>query len=145
MTKYKEIIRLTGLGFSQHKIMASCGVAQKTVVKVQKRARELNLTWPLDESMTDTELQKIMFSKESSVSPNKRMPDYAYIRKELLRNGVSKKLLWTEYMEDCRANGDKPLMYSQFCYHIQQDEQKRRATMHINRKLGEQVEVGYAW
>ena len=145
MTKYKEIIRLTGLGFSQHKIMASCGVAQKTVVKVQKRARELNLTWPLDESMTDTELQKIMFSQESSVSPNKRMPDYAYIRKELLRNGVSKKLLWTEYMEDCRANGDEPLMYSQFCYHIQQDEQKRRATMHINRKLGEQVEVGYAW
>ena len=145
MTKYKEIIRLTGLGFSQHKIMASCGVAQKTVVKVQKRARELNLTWPLDESMTDTELQKIMFSKESSVSPNKRMADYAYIRKELLRNGVSKKLLWTEYMEDCRANGDEPLMYSQFCYHIQQDEQKRRATMHINRKLGEQVEVGYAW
>ena len=145
MTKYKEIIRLTGLGFSQHKIMASCGVAQKTVVKVQKRARELNLTWPLDESMTDTELQKIMFSKESSVSPNKRMPDYAYIRKELLRNGVSKKLLWTEYMEDCLANGDEPLMYSQFCYHIQQDEQKRRATMHINRKLGEQVEVGYAW
>ena len=145
MTKYKEIIRLTGLGFSQHKIMASCGVAQKTVVKVQKRARELNLTWPLDESITDTELQKIMFSKESSVSPNKRMPDYAYIRKELLRNGVSKKLLWTEYMEDCRANGDEPLMYSQFCYHIQQDEQKRRATMHINRKLGEQVEVGYAW
>lgn len=47
-------------------------------------------------------------------------------------------------MEDCRANGDEPLMYSQFCYHIQQDEQKRRATMHINRKPGEQVEVDWA-
>ena len=35
-------------------------------------------------------------------------------------------------------------MYSQFCYHIQQDEQKRRATMHINRKPGEQVEVDWA-
>jgi transposase len=123
MTKYREIIRLTGLGFSQRNIMASCGVAQKTVVKVQKRARELNISWPLDESMTDTELQRLMFSKESSVSKNKRMPDYDYIHKELLRNGVSKKLLWTEYMEDCRANGDEPLMYSQFCYHIQQDEQ----------------------
>lgn len=43
MTKYREIIRLTGLGFSQRNIMASCGVAQKTVVKVQKRARELNI------------------------------------------------------------------------------------------------------
>src|SRR5574344_1948345 len=144
MTKYREIIRLTGLGFSQRDIMASCGVAQKTVVKVQKRARELKLSWPLDEAMTDTELQKLMFSKENKVSPNKRMPDYAYIHKELLRNGVSKKLLWTEYMEDCRAHGEEPLMYSQFCYHIQQDEQKRRATMHINRKPGEQVEVDWA-
>ena len=46
-------------------------------------------------------------------------------------------------MEDCRANGEEPLMYSQFCYHIQQDEQKHRATMHINRKPGEQVEVDW--
>ena len=144
MTKYREIIRLTGLGFSQRDIMASCGVAQKTVVKVQKRAKELNLSWPLDDAMTDTELQRLMFSKENKVSPNKRIPDYAYIHKELLRNGVSKKLLWTEYMEDCRANGEEPLMYSQFCYHVQQDEQKRRATMHINRKPGEQVEVDWA-
>ena len=98
MTKYREIIRLTGLGFSQRNIMASCGVSQKTVVKVQKRARELNISWPLNDSMTDTELQRLMFSKESKVSANKRMPDYDYIRKELLRNGVSKKLLWTEYI-----------------------------------------------
>ena len=144
MTQYREIIRLTGLRFSQRNIMASCGVSQKTVVKVQKRARELNISWPLDDSMNDTELQRLMFSKESKVSANKRMPDYDYIHKKLLRNGVSKKLLWTEYMEDCRANGDEPLMYSQFCYHIQQDEQKRRATMHINRKPGEQVEVDWA-
>ena len=138
-----QIIRLTGLGFSQRNIMASCGVSQNTVVKVQNRARELNVSWHLDESMTDTELQRLMFSKENKVSANKRMPDYAYIREELLRNGVSKKFLWTEYMEDCRANGDEPLMYSQFCYHIQQEE-KYRATMHINRKPDEQVEVDWA-
>ena len=59
MTKYREIIRLTGLGFSQRNIMASCGVSQKTVVKVQKRARELNISWPLDDSMNDTELRSL--------------------------------------------------------------------------------------
>ena len=144
MTKYCEIIRLTSLGFTQRNIMASCGVAQKTVVKVQHRAKELNLEWPLDDSMTDIVLGKILFPKSSKSTTEKRMPDYAYIRKELLRNGVSKKLLWTEYMEDCRLNGNEPLMYSQFCYYIQQDEQKRRATMHINRKPGEQVEVDWA-
>ena len=94
--------------------------------------------------MTATELQRLMFSKESSVSKNKPMPDYDYIHKELLCNGISKKLLWTEYMEDCRANGDEPLMYSQFCYHIQQNEQKQHATMHIRSKHGEQVEVDWA-
>ncbi len=93
MTKYREIIRLTGLGFSQHNIMSSHDVAQKTVVKVQKHARALNLFCPLDKSMTDTELQKFMFSKENIILPNKRIPDYAYIHKELFRNGVNKKFM----------------------------------------------------
>ena len=35
-------------------------------------------------------------------------------------------------------------MYSQFCYYIQKDEEKRRATMHIPRKPGEQIEVDWA-
>lgn len=46
-------------------------------------------------------------------------------------------------MDDCRYNDDEPLMYSQFCYHIQQDEQKRLATMHINHNPGEQVKVDW--
>ena len=65
MTKYREIIRLTNLGFKQRNIMASCGVAQKTVVKIQHRAKELNLEWPLDDSMTDTDLGNLLFSKSN--------------------------------------------------------------------------------
>lgn len=144
MTKYREIIRLTSLGFSQRNIMQSCGVAQKTVVKIQRRARELGISWPLEESMTDNSLEQLMFPKEQNNLSNKRLPDLIQIRKELLKNGVSKKLLWTEYLEECRLNNDEPLMYSQFCHYILQDEQKRRATMHISRKPGEQVEVDWA-
>ena len=143
MTKYREIIRLSSLKFSERNIALSCSVSRNTVSKVLKKAEEISLPWPLDETMTDDVLEKLLFPKEQSAT-NKRMPDYAYIRKELLRNGVSKKLLWTEYCEDCRMNDQQPLMYSQFCYYIQQDEQKRRATMHIPRKPGEQVEVDWA-
>ena len=64
------------------------------------------------------------------------MPDFEQIRTELLKNGVNKKLLWTEYVDQCRLEGSEPLMYSQFCYYIQENEQLRRATMHINRKPG---------
>ena len=144
MTKYREILRLKSLNLSQQNIAHSCNVSKKTVNRVLKRAEELGISWPIDENDTDAVLAEKLFPSAKKNISAKRMPDYDYIRKELLRNGVTKKLLWTEYMEDCRANGDEPLMYSQFCYHIQQDEQKRRATMHINRKPGEQVEVDWA-
>lgn len=143
MTKYREILRLHSLGFSQQNIAYSSNVSKKTVNRVINRAKELNISWPLDESQTDAVLEQILFPSHTS-SKVKRMPDFAYIRKELLKNGVSKKLLWTEYMEECRLNDEQPLMYSQFCHYIQQDEQKRRATMHIARKPGEQVEVDWA-
>jgi transposase len=146
MTKYREILRLHSLNLSQQRIADSCGVSKKTVNSVLKKAKEKNISWPLTNTQTDEVLAEILFPEKGkhTQESTKRMPDYAYIRKELLRNGVSKKLLWTEYMEDCRLNGDEPLMYSQFCYYIQQDEQKHRATMHINRKPGEQVEVDWA-
>lgn len=145
MTKYREILRLHSLEFSQQNIAYSCNVSKKTVNRVLKRANELNLFWPLNETQTDTVLEGIFFpQKNQRTDVTKRTPDYSYIRKELPKNGVSKKLLWTEYMEDCRLNNEEPLMYSQFCFYIQQDEQKRRATMHINRKPGEQVEVDWA-
>ena len=144
MTKYREILRLTALGLSLRDIEKSLKVSRKTIVKVQKRADELSLSGPLDESLTDAELEQRMFPKDLSPKSTKRMPDFDYIRKELLKNGVNKKLLWTEYLEECSQNGDEALMYSQFCYYIQQDEQKRRATMHIPRKAGQQIEVDWA-
>ena len=145
MTKYREIIRLSGLGPSQTNIALSCNASKTTVNKVLKEARERNLSWPLDPKLTDPVLGKLLFpDSKAKPTTSKRMPDYEHIRKELLRNGVNKKLLWTEYLEECRLAGDEPLMYSQFCYYIQQDEQKRRATMHINRKPAEQVEVDWA-
>lgn len=143
MTKYREILRLQSLGFSERNIALSCPCSRNTVSKVLKRAKELDIAWPLEENQTDAVLEQIFFPYTKQAT-QKRMPDLDYIHKELLKNGVNKKLLWTEYMEECRMNNETPLMYSQFCYHIQQDEQKRRATMHIGRKPGEQVEVDWA-
>ena len=96
MTQYREILRLTALGLSQRNIIRSCGVSQKTIVKVQHRAVELKLKWPLDAQLTDEALKRLMFPSEHPKEHPKRMPDFEYIRKELLRNGVNKKLLWTE-------------------------------------------------
>ena len=124
MTKYREILRLKSLGFSERNIAHSCGVSRNTVAKVVKRAAEIKLSWPLEHDMTDSALEEMLFPKVKSAT-NRRMPDYDYIRRELLRNGVNKKLLWVEYCEECRMNSEEPLMYSQFCYYIQKDEEKQ--------------------
>lgn len=146
MTNYREILRLSALGFSQQNIAYSCNVSKKTVNRVLSKAKEMNISWPLDNDQTNAVLATQLFPMEDKASTlqNKRMPDFNYIHKELRRNGVNKRLLWTEYLEECRLNGEEPLMYSRFCYYIQKDEEKRRASMHINRKPGEQVEVDWA-
>ena len=112
MTQYREILRLRSMTLSQMNIAASCGASKKTVNKVLKAAGEHGISWPLADTMTDAALEEMLFPKAPKVSSTKQMPDFDYIRKELLRNGVNKKLLWTEYLETCRQSGGEPLMYS---------------------------------
>lgn len=130
MTPYREILRLHSHGINKTGIAASCDCARKTVARVLDRARELNLVWPLPENVTDASLQNQFFPKPDSPS-DRRMPDLEYIHKELARTGVTLKLLWSEYCEQCRMHQELPLMYSQFCHHYQTYSEKKRAAMRM--------------
>ena len=46
MTKYREILRLKGLEFSERAIANTCHVSRNTVSKVLRRANELNCELP---------------------------------------------------------------------------------------------------
>lgn len=143
MNKYRETLRLHSLGISQRSIAASCQCSTKTISKILKRAKELAIAWPLPEDTTDEKLDEQFFPKQP-VNSNRRYPDMAYIHKELARNGVSLKLLWNEYCEECRLNGELPFMYTQFCYHYQKYAMHKNASMHMLRKPGDSVEVDWA-
>lgn len=143
MTNYREILRLHSLGISGRSIAASCACSRNTVAKVLQRAQELNVAWPLKEGISDIELQQMFFPEVNPPLSRKR-PDYGYIHKEMGKSGVTLSLLWNEYCEKCRLNQEIPLQYSQFCYHYQQYTTKTKATMHIQRKPGEQLEVDWA-
>ena len=77
MTKYREILRLSSLGLSQQNIANSCNVSKKTVNRVLKRAKELNISWPLDANDTDAVLAEKFFPSAKLVASTKRMPDFA--------------------------------------------------------------------
>ena len=144
MTSYREILRLAASGYSKSSIAKSVSCSRNTVTTVLDRAKELKLEWPLAPDLSDPELGKMLYPSKILGGSDRKIPDAEYVRKELLKNGVSKKLLWTEYLEECRLTGEKPLMYSQYCWYLQEAEMKRRASMHIPRKPGEQVEVDWA-
>ncbi len=143
MTNYREILRLHSRGISQRGIAASCQCSRNTVKRVLARAKETSIEWPLKDDLTDGDLEKLLFP-DSTPPVSRRQPDLEYIHKEMAKSGVTLRLLWTEYCTSCRLSNEQPLMYSQFCYHYQQYAQTQRATMHIQRKPGEQIEVDWA-
>ena len=143
MTKYREILRLHGQGISQRSIAASCECSRNTVAKVLGRAEELGITWPLPESMGDKVLGTELFGAQRGASTRKQ-PDYERIHRELSRSGVTLTLLWNEYCETCRLEGSIPLMYSQFCLHYRQYAVIHKATLHIEHKPGDRMEVDWA-
>ncbi|ABR47930.1 Integrase, catalytic region [Alkaliphilus metalliredigens QYMF] len=143
MTKYREILRLNSQGISQRGIAASCQCSRNTISAVIKRADECGISWPFQKDMSDGELQELMFP-EKALSTSRKVPDSEYIHKEMAKSGVTLSLLWNEYCEQCRLSNEIPLMYSQFCRYYRKYASTKKATMHIHRKPGEQMEVDWA-
>jgi transposase len=113
------------------------------VAKILGRAEELGLTWPLPESMGDGALEMELFGTRKN-STARKWPDYELIHRELSKSGVTLSLLWHEYCEACRLEGTLPLMYTQFCFHYRQYAVINKATLHIEHKPGERMEVDWA-
>ena len=143
MTQYRQILRLHSQGISQRSIAQSCQCSRNTVATVLQRASAANLTWPLDVE-TDADLERLLFPEKQEQVSLRRMPDFEKVSKELARSGVTLKLLWMEYCEECRQLDEQPFMYSQFCFHFQKFAEKEHATMHIPRKPGDRIEVDWA-
>ena len=143
MTNYREILRLHSQGISQRSIAVSCECSKTTVNTVLKKAQENGLQWPLPARMTDVALAAIFFPRPQDVASRKQ-PDYEYIHKEMAKSGVTLSLLWNEYCDSCRLSGEIPFMYTQFCKYYREYASKTKATMHIDHKPGEQMEVDWA-
>lgn len=143
MTNYREILRLHSQGLSHRSIAASCECGKGTVQRTVDKARGYGLAWPLPSDMTNDRLRK-MFSAVSTLPGSHKEPDCEWVHRELSKNGVTMSLLWSEYCGVCRQNGETPFMYTQFCKRYRDYSMQHKATMRIDRKPGEQMEVDWA-
>jgi transposase len=117
--------------------------SRNTGKAVVAAAEERKISWPLPEAITDKKLEEILFS-EGAEKHERVLPDFEYIYRELARPNVTLTLLWDEYCGKCHSEGRKPFMYSQFTQLYRDYAVRNKATMHIEHKPGDRMEVDWA-
>ena len=140
MLKIKEILRLRlGLGRSYEQIAKSCGVGKTSVGECVRRASAAGLSWPLVPEPSDEDLYERLYPRKSKSSQHPVLPDWAVVHLELNKKGVTRMLLWQEYLEQNPAG----IGYSQFCDHYKAWCSSRQISMRQRHVAGEKLFVDY--
>ena len=119
MNKMREVLRYHELKLSQRKIACSLKVSRPTVWDYIERFKKSGLSYESIQGMKDSELLEALDCchtpkiKKRYEKLTEKFPSY---KKEPGRVGVTKQLLWEEYIAE-NTDGYK---YSKFCNHYQQ-------------------------
>lgn len=144
MVDYKEILRLSHNGYSLRQIAASTGHSHHTVKNVLELAEKYHANWQLDDSITNSELEKLFYPERKTAGSHYAEPNYDYIHKELSKKGMTLTLLWQEYCEHAYANGETPYMSTQFGDKYRRWARATKATMRVTHKPGDTMQVDWA-
>jgi transposase len=126
---------------STRAIAASLNMGNGTVCDYLGRARVAKLPWPLPPEMDDDEaLAAVLFPNEGKAEAERQEPDWATVNAELKRKGVTKLLLWQEYLES-HPNG---YQYSRFCERYGQWLSRVSVTMRQEHRAGEKGFVDFS-
>ena len=141
MKKIRELLRLVSEGLSQRKA-ATCACISRTVAQdILSKANLHKLNWPLDESYSDEVLHDILYPKNTDKNlNNKKNPNWQEIQKELLKKGLTLRLLWTEYKEECPDG----YQYTQYCEMFRRWKKSNRLSMRQSHVAGEKMFIDFS-
>lgn len=139
----RQLTRLARLRFAEGRsyteIAASLGLARSTVQAAVERFGQAGLGWPLPAELDEDGLYARLYPGlpvQRSVGP-----DFAKVAAELKRKGVTRKLLWQEYVGE---HGELALGYAQFCARLSGYQQCADPVMRLQHRPGEKAFVDYA-
>src|SRR5947209_1033386 len=84
MRKIKEILRLEAAGLSVRQMAASLHLSVGAIAKYLKAAEGAGLSWPLPDSLDETQLEAMLFPVAPAPS-RFAQPDFRYVHQELKR------------------------------------------------------------
>lgn len=145
MNKIRQILRLYDQGKGKQTIAGYLELSRTTVRKYLASFDTCGLSLKEVDSLTDSELDELfgkVNQRNRTVSLRMQALQRCFpkIEKELKRTGVTRLLLWEDYMKEF-PDGYK---YTQFCRYFNDWKAKVNPTMHRNHKVGDKLFVDFA-
>ena len=144
MQDYLKILRMHHEGQSQRAIAISLNISRNTVSEVIKRFKAIDLCFEKISYMDNNQLGKLLYPNNHNEIFNYTMPDFEYIHKELLKPGVTLKLLHDEYVASCKRSNKPYFKSTAFKNHYREYVSKNSLTMHISHKPAKKMMVDWA-
>ncbi len=143
MSKIKQLLRLHEQGMAIKFIARSLEIARNTVREYLQKLKHSKRSISELLAMEDPELEAFFHLgnpayKDLRYEHMKNL--LAYLEKELERKGVTKRLLWTEYIQGYTGG----YRYTQFCFHLKQLLIARKPSMVLTHKPGEKLFIDFA-
>jgi len=142
MHSIREILRLSfELKMSGNEIHHISRVSRGVIQRWIKAAKKKDLKFPLPPELDDKTLETMLSVTEEKVVASFVEPDCNWIHNELKKRGVTKLLLWKEYVDKSPKG---KYSYSQFKRRYQIWLKRHELSMRQEHKAGEKLFVDYA-
>ncbi len=143
MRQLREILRLRlHAKLSMRQIRDSLRLSLGTIQKAVSKAEELDLHWDAIEKLDDQQLATQIYPTADTASSSKKVvPDWLEVTRELKQKGMTKQLLWEEYIQQYP---NRSFSYPQYCLLYRSWLKKQKRSMRQIHKAGEKLFVDYA-
>ena len=137
MEQLKQVLQLHKDGISIREIARRVGIDRNTVRKYLSRlkAEESISEGGLAEQAYDNDLLELEAERLRQITLH-----FTGAEKELSKTGVTRQLLWQEYLEQ-HPDG---YSYSRYCYHLQQYLKNRDLSMHLEYEPADTIMIDFA-
>ena len=144
MLQIRRILQLLEESRSKRSISRDLGISRNTVDYYEQRVKVSGLTLAQLLLLKDGELAQFIYTSNTTQVANTRQEVFdsqlGYYLKELSRTGVTRQLLWQEYILSCPQG----YAYTQFCERLKQGKRLRTVVMHLEHYPGETIQVDFA-
>lgn len=113
MTNYRAILLYYSKGNTTTQVATICGCSRTTVIRTIKKAKKINLSIPVSDSIKDKELYFMLYPDRG---PKKEyyMPNFYLLNKDKKKRSFTKYRAWQKYCRIAKREGYKAYSKSRF-------------------------------